>query len=269
MRYFLLLLSAGGCLAAAIPQVNTQEIIRRSVAAIESDWSRAPAYSFQERDVISKHGSAPSITTYQVLMIDGSPYKRLVAINDRPLSAGEQAEEARKLRLEIYRRGHESPRQHARRVAKYDRERQHDHVLFMAMVDAFSFRLVGQETVDGHDCWVMDATPKPGYRPKSRETKVLTGMKGRLWIDKHQNQWVKVQAQVFKPVTFAFIARVGPGTRFELEQEPVGNNLWLPKHFSMQVKASALGFIDESSTDDETYAHYQARPATSAALTRH
>ena len=52
--------------------------------------------------------STPTVKTYEVLMVDGSPYNRLIAINDRPLSQGDQAEEERKLRDEIRRRKHES-----------------------------------------------------------------------------------------------------------------------------------------------------------------
>jgi len=129
------------------------------------------------------------------------------------------------------------------------------------MVDAFDFRLAGEAHVEGHDCWVLDAEPKPGYQPKSRETKVLTGMKGRLWVDKSQYQWVRVEAEVMRPVNmYGFFAKVGPGTHFALEQAPVAGNLWLPTHFSVKVKASALGFINENSTDDETYRDYKPMP---------
>jgi hypothetical protein len=34
--------------------------------------------------------------------------------------------------------------------------------------------------------------------PKSRETKVLTGMQGTMWIDTKTYQWVKVTASVFR-----------------------------------------------------------------------
>jgi hypothetical protein len=96
---------------------------------------------------------------------------------------------------------------------------------------------------------------------------VLAGMRGKLWVDKSQYQWVRVQAEVFKAVNlFGFVAKVGPGTRILLEQEPVADNLWLPKRFSVHVSASALGFFDESSVDDETYRDYKPLPKTSAEL---
>lgn len=256
-------------MAATSQPPNVKDLVRRSVQAIEADWSQAPSYSYLERDVESKHHENPAVKTYQVLIIDGSPYNRLVAIDDRPLSAGDAAEEDRKLRVEVKKRQLESGRERTKRIAKYDKERRHDHAMLTDMVDAFDFHTAGEANVDGHDCWVLDASPKPGYQPWNHETKVLAGMRGRLWIDKSTNQWVRVQAEVFKPVNFfGFVAKVGPGTKFLLEQEPVADNLWLPKRFNVQVKASAFGLFDQSSTDDETYANYQPMPKALAEWTQ-
>ncbi len=260
MRPLLVLAIAIGCASAAGPQPDASGIIERSVQQIQADWKKAPEYSYLERDVESKHHSTPTVKTYEVLMIDGSQYNRLVAINDHPLSPDEQAEEENKLRAEILRRGRESERERHKRIAKYLKEREQDHSLLREMVGAFDFRPAGEANIDGHDCWVFDAEPKPGYQPKTHETKVLSGMKGKLWIDKSQYQWVRVEAEVTRPVSMYAIARVGPGTRFFLEQAPVAGNLWLPTHFSVSVKASALGFINEDSSDDETYRQYKPMP---------
>ncbi|HTA68490.1 MAG TPA: hypothetical protein VK776_09435 [Bryobacteraceae bacterium] len=264
MRPLLVFAIATGCASAAGPQPDATGIIARSVQAIEADWKQAPEYSYLERDVESKHHSQPTVKTYEVLMIDGSQYNRLVAINDHPLSTEEQAEEENKLRAEVIRRGDESERERRRRIAKFLKERDQNHAMLKEMVDAFDFHPAGEATVDGHDCWVFDAEPKPGYQPKTRETKVLSGMQGKLWIDKSQFQWVRVEAEVMRPVSMYAIARVGPGTHFFLEQAPVSANLWLPTHFSVNVKASALGFINEDSLDDETYRQYKPMPNVAA-----
>ncbi|HYL36600.1 MAG TPA: hypothetical protein VEV17_11865 [Bryobacteraceae bacterium] len=269
-RLLLLALSAAAAYAAAVTAPNMPEIIRRSVENVQADWSQAPKYSFVERDVESKRRSKPAIRSYEEIMIDGSPYRRLIAVDDEPISPGEQAEEERKLRTEIQKRQNESDRERSKRVERYLRERHQDHAMLDALANAFDFQAAGHEIVDGHDCWVFDATPKPGYKPANRETKVLIGMKGRLWVDKSSDQWVKVEAEVIKPVSlFGFVARIGPGTRFLLEQAPVAGNLWLPKHFSMRVNASVLGFINEDSVDDETYRDYQPMSRTSAELQTH
>ena len=47
-------------------------------------------------------------------------------------------------------------------------------------------------------------------------------MEGTLWIDRDTFQWVKVEAQVTRPVKIVgFLAEVEPGTHFELEKKPI------------------------------------------------
>lgn len=259
------MVASAGCAFGGAPA--PQEIVRRSVDAIKEDWAEAPKYSYVERDVESKKSSPAMSKTYRVLMIDGSPYNLVTAINDQPLSSEEKAAEQRKLQREIEKRHNESDRERRRRVAKYQKEREHDHEMLQEMVTAFNFRLGGEAQVDGRKCWVLDAVPKAGYEPENHEGRVLKGMKGKLWVDEATNQWVKVHAEVVKPVNFyGFLAKVGPGTEFDLEQEPVANGLWMPKTFHVQVRASALGFLSENSNENDTYRDYQPMPQTSALL---
>ena len=261
MKHLSLLAVAVALGVPAIAAPAAEEIIQRSVAATQEDWQEAPAYSFINREVASKHG-ATTVKTFEVTMIDGSPYNKLMAVNDRPVSEGERAEEERKQQQEIYKRQHESNRERNHRLAKFRKERDQDHAMMKEMAAAFEYKLVGEEQMDGRNTWVLDASPKPGYVPPNREAKVLTGMQGKLWVDQATYQWVKVQAQVVKPVSFfGFLARVGPGTKFELEQKPIHDNLWLPAHFSMKVNATALGFISENSAEDDTYRDYRPAPA--------
>lgn len=131
-----------------------------------------------ERDVESKHSAAPTIKTYEVLRIEGSLYRRLIAIGDQPISSSGAAMELRKLEGEMQKRQHESDRDRRRRIAKYEKAGRRDHAMSMSMVDAFDFQPAGETNVNGHDCRVLDARPKPGYQPKDREIKVLAGMRG-------------------------------------------------------------------------------------------
>lgn len=250
--------------AAAGGAPCADEIVRRSVAANQADWKAAPAYSFTERDVESHRGGVKTVKIYRTLMLFGSPYRRLIGVDDRPLSKQQDARERSKLKAEATRRSRQSPAGRARRIAKYAQERKQDQSMLLEMAAGFQYKLVGDDKLDGHDVWVLEASPRPGYAPKTRETKVLTSMRGKLWIDKARYQWVKVEAEVFRPVTYGmFIAKVGPGTKFELEQAPVADNVWMPTHFSTTVRASVLGFSDNS-TDDEGYRDY--KPNQSALL---
>ncbi len=262
---FLSLLVAHSGWAAAAPN-RAQEIVQKSVANTNADWAAAPQFDFTERDVITRHGTR-TVKSYQVLMINGSPYNNLIAIDGQPLSAAQAAAEQRKLQQETNRRQTEPSAARQKRIAEYQKERRQDHALMAEMVKGFDYRLTGEETVNGRRCFALEATPKPGYRPPTRDTQVLKGMRGKMWVDTEQYQWVKVQAEVFRPVSFGlFFASVKPGTKFTLEQKPIEGNLWLPSHFSMAVIARVL-IVSRNSRDDETYSNYRRAAGGRAAVT--
>jgi hypothetical protein len=251
----------------AVSPPNPQEIIRKSIAATKSDWAEAGKYSYLDRDVESKRNDPRMSKTYRVLMIAGSPYNFVTAIDDRPLSPDEKLAEQRKLQKATEKRQNESERERQRRIEKYRRESEHSHEMLQEMVNAFQFDLAGEAEVDGHACWMLNAAPKPGYEPNNHEGRVLKGMMGRLWIDKVSYQWVKVHAEVVKPVSlYGFLAKVGPGTEFDLEQMPVANDIWMPKAFNVRVRASALGVFNENSEEHDIYRDYQPMPQALALL---
>jgi hypothetical protein len=235
------------------PPYDAKTIIQRSVEANARDWKAAPDYDNYERDLQPGGGTK----TYEVMMILGSPYQRLVAVNGKPLPAEQQKQEQQKLDATIAQRRNESPSEKAERIAKYEKDRKRDHLLMEQLTQAFDFVVTGEKKLNGRDVYVLKATPRKGYQPPNMETEVLTGMQGMLWIDKKTFQWVKVEAQVLHPVSIeGFLAKVEPGTRFELEKMPVEDDIWLPTHFSMKAQAKVLFFFSHKSQADETYYGY-------------
>jgi hypothetical protein len=192
------------------------------------------------------------------MMIMGSPYERLVAVNGEPLSPEEQQQEQRKMEQVIAARRKETPRQRAQRIARYERDRKRDHVLMQQLTDAFNFTLQGTQKLGPYEVYCLKATPRPGYQPPNLQSRVLTGMEGQLWIDTKSYQWVKVEATVIHPVSIeGFLARVEPGTRFELENTRVDEGLWLPKHFAMKANAKIVLLFNHHEQQDQTFSDYR------------
>jgi hypothetical protein len=240
---------------AAGPDVET--IISRSVAANERDWRSAANYDFVEED-----GTGDQSKTYEVHMILGSPYRKLVKVHGQDLSAEERQKEQQKMQDEVAHRRKESPSERQKRISQYEKERARDHLLLSQITKAFDFSLTGTRTVDGYRVYVLRATPRKGYMPPNREAEVLTGMEGELSIDTKTFQWVRVSAAVLRPVSIeGFLARVEPGTRFELENMPVAPGIWLPKHYSMRAQAKILSVINHESSDEERYFGYRKSAA--------
>ena len=230
---------------------NAQSVIQRASQVSQADWDAAPKYSCQEKD------RTPNGTkTYEDLMIDGSPYQRLIAVNDQPVSGAAKQKEDRNLQHATATRNAESADHRQRRIAQYEKERRRDHLMMQELNKAFDFQLAGQDRLNGHEVFVIKATPKASYQPPNTETKALTGMQGTLWIDTRTYQWVKVEAKAVRPVSIVgFLARVEPGTMFELEKAPVANGVWLPSHYSMRARAKIMWLISKRESDDETYSN--------------
>jgi hypothetical protein len=244
----------------ATAQEDASSIVRKSAEANERDWAAVPQFENSERDR-DKHGDH----TYVVTMMYGSPYERLIAVNGRPLSPSQQKAEQKKYETTVAERQHESADKRAQRIAKYEADRHRDHTLLEQMIAAFDFHLMGKHVLNHHQVYVLKATPRHGYKPPDRDSEVLPGMEGTLWIDEKTFQWVKVEAHVMRPVRIeGFLAEVEPGTRFEVEKSPVAGDIWLASHFSMRSSAKVMLLFPHKGEEDDTYFDYHRAPNTSA-----
>jgi hypothetical protein len=235
-------------------QPSAQEIIEKSVAANQADFKAAVNFNWVETDKTGRTAKTSIVT-----MIEGTPYYRLIAVNGRPLSPAQEAQEEKKQQKVIAQRRAETPEQRRERVEKFEKERRRDNSMMEQLTKAFNFTLLGEHRVHGYTVYVLKATPRPGYKPPSMELQVLTGMHGELWVDQKTFHWVKVTAQVIHPVSIeGFLAEVEPGTRFELENIPVGDgSTWQPSHFSMRSNAKVFHLFTRESSEDDTYTDYK------------
>jgi hypothetical protein len=258
-------------LLAAAPVAPTQredaaKIVERSVETFKRDWAAEPRYDCSERDKDKK-----GIRTFDDLMLYGSQYQKLTALNDKPLDSRQQAEQQAKLEEAMAERRSESKEQRRRRIAKYQAERKHATDLLLELTKAFDFTLAGTEKIDGRDVYVLIAEPRKGYHPTSMSTRILTGMRGKLWIDRGSYHWAKVDVQVFHPVSIGgFLARVETGTRFEFEQQPVSSDVWLPSRFAVHTRSKFAFMFNHQSDEENSFSNYRAAatPIASAESTR-
>jgi hypothetical protein len=252
-RTTLVLILFAHALPAVSPALPEETIVRNSVQANERDWQAAPAWSYTET-VKDRTGSK----TYDVAMIEGSPYRRLLKVNGVALSVKAQQREEQKFQAEAAKRRAQSRSARAKRIAAYEKDRSHDHVLMQQLTNAFTFQLVGQEKLSKRDVYHLRAVTRKGYKPPNMDSRVLTGMKGDLWIDTQSFQWVKARAEVINRVHMeGFLATVDPGTFFELEKLPVTPQIWLPSHFRVQSHSKILGVFSHQTYEDDTWSDYR------------
>jgi hypothetical protein len=234
----LLLLSFA--LPAILSAQDALEIVRRATELDRRNNEISRNYTFLERqesrevDSKGKLNKTESITV-DVTLLEGSPYRRLVARDDKPLSAKDQAKEDEKLQKSIADRRKETPEQRERRVADWERKKQRQREPLKELPEAFIFKLTGEETLNGGEAFVIEGLPRPGYRPKKPSTAFFSKIKVHLWIDKKDYQWVRADLESLDTITFGgILLRLAKGSYVTIENARVNNEVWLPKRFDIK-----------------------------------
>jgi hypothetical protein len=244
-----------GIAAAQTP--DAAEIVRRSVAAIDENWKIARNYTFLQRTEERQLDSADQVKskevkTYDITLLSGSPYLRLVERDDHPLPPAEEKKEREKLEKSIAERLKETPAERQRRIGEYEKRRESQRAAMREVADAFDFKVAGQDRVDGRNVWILEATPRPGFRPRSSDAKVLPHVRGKLWIDQQTYHWVKLEAEVIDPVSWGlFLVRLDRGARIWFDETRVNDEVWLPRR--VYITASArLGIFKKLRVQQDT-----------------
>lgn len=249
--------------AGNVPQDQIRELLRRAEENdIEND-KRQRDYTYVERDEhhhLDGHGAVKKVEsrTSEILEIYGEPVERTTAKDDKPLSPDEAKKEDDKIQKIIDKRKNESENDRRKRLQKEEKAREEDRKFVLEVADAFNFRLVGSEVLDGHDAWVLEGEPRPGYQPKNRESQILTKFKGRVWIDKAETQWFKLDITAIDTISVGFVlARIHKGTHVVVELTRVNDEVWLPKHVQLHLDARIALFKSYDEDVDQTYRDYK------------
>jgi hypothetical protein len=219
-----------------------KDLIRRVAENDMANDKKLRDYTYVEREETKKlnHQGAVSSTeskTSEVLQIYGETVEKVVAKDDKPLSEKDAAKEDTRIQKIIDKRKNESDSDREKRIKKEEKEREEGREFVKEIADAYDFHLLGVESISGRDAWVIDAQPRPDYVPHKKEAKLLSKIVGKIWIDKAEDQWVRMDVRTTDTISFGlFLARLHEGTRVLVEQTRVNDEVWLPKHAAIHVE---------------------------------
>jgi hypothetical protein len=242
---------------------DPREIVRRSIEIDHRTLELARNYTCQNRQVIhhlDKQGQVKSteIKTFDINFYFGEEYARLIQENDKPLSEDAQKKEDEKLEKFLKKYRDESPEEREKRLAKEKKEREEGRAFLRDVVNAYDFRLVGEEPIDGVESYVIDATPRPDFKPTQPHAGMLKKIKGRLWIEKNNYNWVKVEAQALDTISFGlFLFRIHPGSHFVLEKTLLRNEVWLLRRLDIDGGARIALFKNENIRQEDVFSNYK------------
>ena len=186
-----------------------------------------------------------------MILVNGVPFEQLVERNGQPPSA----EQERKQKRELDKSRRETPEQRAERLRKQQEE---NTSIVKEVPKAFDFQVVGEEAVNGRPAYVLQATPHPGYHAQGKYGNMFSKVAGKLWVDKQDLGWIKVDGQVIQPFSMGlFLVRLLRGSHITMQQTRVDDGIWMPAR--VEVQAAARIFFVKSLVIDRvlTYSEYR------------
>jgi len=239
----LLVMAAASTALFAKPQeyasvADARQIVSPSVAATERSWQARDHYTYMERDEdrrLNSQGQMKSenVDVSRMIVVNGARFEQLIERNGQLPSAKEQ----KKSDDDLDKLKHETADEQTARL----RKNQDNRAFLRDVVEAFDFRLIDEEMVGGRPAYVLQATPHPGYHAHGKYAKMLSRVEGKLWVDKQDFGWIKVDGEVTQSFSMSlFVARVERGSHIILEQACVGDAVWVPKRLEIRATARIL-----------------------------
>jgi hypothetical protein len=249
--------------SVTVPALDARAIMQRAVAKDIISWQAAKDYTFLQRtqeDALDGNGAVKSSKseTSEIMVLYGEPFERVIAKDDQPLSVKEQKKQNEQFEKETRKRENESPEERQKRLQKYEKEREDERAFVREILDAYDFTLVGSDALNGRETWIIDGTPRPGFEGKRRESKMLTKIKPRFWIDQQDYSWTKLRAEVIDTLSFGWVvARLHKGSVFEMQQVRVNDEVWLPQRFDVKLDAGVALLKGVNESVHVTYRDYR------------
>jgi hypothetical protein len=247
----------------ALSQEQMQQLFRIVGAKdVENDKKRHD-YTYVERDEEHKIGSKGKVKsteseTFEIMEIYGKQVRRRIAKNDQPLSPKDAAKEEEKIQKILEKRKNEGEADRQKREKQDAKEQEEGRQWVREIADAYNFRLIGSEQIEGRDNWVIAGEPRPGFRPRLKYANYLPDFHGRVWIDKNDLQLTKMDVECINTVSWGlFIARIHKGSRLIVEQTRVNDEVWLPKHEAVKLDVRVALFKNFNVDEDDTYRDYK------------
>jgi len=192
-------------------------LLAKALAAHRAQDAKGAKYTYREDEEQYRWGKKgdrlePTRKTYDIIMLEGENYRKLVLLNGRPLPDKMQKQVDKDFEQ-----------------AKADRKKG-GLLTFKRSVSLggleelqrlFDNKVTGEDTVRGRKTWVIESQPKPGLKPADKKEDEAMSSLRATWIDQEEGVVVKER--------FTFMRAANsfqPGTQWERELTKVGD-VWL------------------------------------------
>lgn len=215
-----------------LPAASIHQMMR-NVAWNELQASEHPVhyYHYIEKNI----SSVGSRTNVQIATRHGY-VDRLIAVNGKPPSR-EDLEQNQQLLQNLLT---SAQLRESRFKDQRSNVRRRDNVI-KDVPNAFIFTYDGRSK---EGLIKLKFRPAPNFKPSSRQSLILEGMAGEVWVDPSTQRMAKIDGVLIRNVKigWGFLAKLNKGGRFLMEQTRGPNGTWHQKLLSVHFDGSVLIF---------------------------
>jgi hypothetical protein len=172
------------------------------------------------------------------------PLRRLIAIDNKPLTAAEAEAEQRRINNLV---AHPDEFRRINQAHKDDEDR----ALQLLQMLSSNFALTPDGEVNG--CLRFTFQPKPEFRPSSYQERVAHELVGTVSLKKPDDRLCTLDARIIRPVEFGYglLGHIDQGGHFSVARKQVDPKNWKSDRISVHINGRVL-MLKSLARDQET-----------------
>jgi hypothetical protein len=215
--------------ATAWPQETSliEKVAANEVAARQA----RPRYFYVSEERSARTGG--HLWKENVVETTDGPLRRLIAIDNKPLTSGEAEAEQRRIDNLV---SHPDEFRRQNQAHKEDEERATQ--LLQMLSNAFVLTPDGE----ANGCLRFNFQPKPDFRPSSYQERVAHEMAGTVSLKRPEDRLCTLDAKIIHPVEFGYgmLGHIDQGGHFSLARKQVDAKNWKSDHISVHINGRIL-----------------------------
>jgi len=223
------------------PLPNADAFLQETKKHLQTDSALQSNYSYVETRRELKLDSRGQAAGESVKVIESYPglpgegrWERMISEDGKPVPQDQLArlDRDRQKKAEDYAKRLAS--QPAKTAADQRREWEKDQRETARILDdiyrVYDIRMLGRETIDGHDTIKFSLTARPNAQALTREGGMARHFAVLAWVSETDYELAKLEAEATDtvPIALGLLARVSKGSRLTFERRKVNDEVWLP-----------------------------------------
>ena len=226
-------------------------------AAIENELKNSYGHRPPVRYLLRKK-TRNADATKEIVETRQGGVARLVAFDNKPLTGTQTQTELQRLHKLA-----SDPAAQQHRLHSEERDAARVTAMMRLLPGAFLNQFEGSADTPHGPAIRMSFSPNPRFSPPTLESRILTGIRGEIWIDPTDLRVVRIQGSIFRTVDYGWgiLGILYPGGTIRIDQVKTPECGWQLAHLNLNMTGKALMLKSLRVAVDETATDYHLVPA--------